>query len=572
MKDVNNEKFRQIKTNNKVIASKVVPVDGALDLLMAVGFENDGSEILKANGDNLDLQAKRAVVLLDEAFTIPTAHLCTVLTHTQTVRGLYIDDDNKIIGSACLDNSVRIWEASTGSCQKELPQGTGHGRPARSDPGVLCIGMMTKDQELSVISGGRDGLVIHWKPMQEQVIRFLGHGEAVGNGPRPTNAQNVSCVCCASQYDLVITGGWDKTAISWDTIGDAPATRFGVFGAAVNGLCLAYDAAATLNVCGVAACGDGCLYFFEAAKKATMPGQLLPPYRTLDMAAGTVLRAIACSSYLQQDCSLVTASNDGVLRLWNTSQLVRGAALASPQFETPFLYTVAVAANRAAAAGDEGVVTVLQLPSLAVLQRIPMPGPVWSLALSSTFLVCGCEDQLGSFVFSYDPKYKAADFLIANHQAISGAAAQRAKHSVTILNGDAARPAAVRQAVGGGVSMGQGYDFQFPVDLGTGDGELQIQWNNGDDPTDVATRFCLTNRLPTGHVNEIVQFIQQASGQAPAQDSSGGTPIPTNIPAPSVQADMIAQITALGVDEARARDALDRAGWASVEAAVHLLF
>lgn len=81
----------------------------------------------------------------------------------------------------------------------------------------------------------------------------------------------------------------------------------------------------------------------------------------------------------------------------------------------------------------------------------------------------------------------------------------------------------------------------------------------------VATRFCLTNRLPTSHVNDIVQFMAQASGGGSSAGSSSA-------PAPDVQASMVAQITALGVDETQARAALDKVNWTSIEAAINALY
>lgn len=99
-------------------------------------------------------------------------------------------------------------------------------------------------------------------------------------------------------------------------------------------------------------------------------------------------------------------------------------------------------------------------------------------------MVAGCEDAFGAFVFSTDPAQKAAPFIAKNIHDVSGKARIAAQNPVLLLDKENAKPQR-GQSSGGGVSMGEGFDFSFPVDLGTPDAAaLKIEWNQGDDPVD----------------------------------------------------------------------------------------
>ena len=194
-----------------------------------------------------------------------------------------------------------------------------------SDGGVLAVQLRDR-----LYTGGRDGLFCIWSSPKERE-NFMGHGD----GADVTNAQQVSCL--AVSEDVTLTGGWDKCVIRWDLTG-GPSTKYGPFGAAVNSLCIAQN-------CAVAACGDGILYILDINGSQAL--------RELRETKGVPLRGVAASS---GGSELVTASNDGVLRLWSLTELQKGAKVAED-----YLFCVAVSGTTVATGGDDGVVTLLRL-------------------------------------------------------------------------------------------------------------------------------------------------------------------------------------------------------------------
>lgn len=511
-------------------------------MLEAVGFAREGEELrLAGNGG----AAAAAVELLQPK--VP--ELATSLRHDADVRGISLCGG--LIATAALDNVARLFDKK-GALVREC---VGHTSPARSDPGVLAA---EARPDGSLVTGARDGAMIVWAVDGSSCTRYVGHGDEIPGLQRPTNAQTVSCLCCGEE-GLVISGGWDRTCIAWDTAGAAPARRYGPFGAVVNGVCLLGDEA-------VAACGDGTLTYFDPRAPAPDPvGSRMETYvhATLVEAQGPPMRAVAASRH-----GAVTTSNDGMARLWTDRRLARGARVAAENY----LFAVACDELRAYVAGDDAVVTSLALPSLSVVFRIAQPGPVWALAVEGPDLAVGCEVPFGALLWTRDPKRRAPAFVADNIRNVCDKSAET--RPVPVLEGEAAKakPVGNQQQSGGNVSLGGGgsqpsgaFDFSFPVDLGRG-GELRIEWNRGDDPNEVAVDFCAKHGIPRNQVDQVIDFIKSAN------PGDGGGRTAASEPPPDVQADMVAQVMAMGVNEQRAREALQKARWASIEAAIGFLF
>ena len=391
----------------------------------------------------------------------------------------------------------------------------------------------------------------------------VGHGEAIEGQPKLTNAQIISSVCYHDS-GLVLTGSWDRTVIKWDVFGDAPAARYGPFGAAVNGI--AVDAAGAKCACAV---GDGTLVCFDPRQPATAPKL----WENLTATRGTPLRGCCVAANV-----FATASNDAVVRAWDpeTGALLRGM----PAGTDGYLFAVCGTDDAVFAGGDDGFVTKFAAPSLQVLLRVPQPAAVWALAARGPDLLVGLDDHLGAVLWTSDPAGALAghvsDSLVAScHEA---SAKCKAIAPSAVLVGDAAKAASSSDATaaGGDVSMGgeappppnPNFDFSFPVEL-AGRPNLQINWNRGDDPNSVAVQFCDDNGIPRNQLGDVVVFVQNAMGSV--EGGGAAAPPPSQL-SDAQKADMVNQVVNMGVDVEQAYAALEKTNYASVELALSTIF
>ena len=77
----------------------------------------------------------------------------------------------------------------------------------------------------------------------------------------------------------------------------------------------------------------------------------------------------------------------------------------------------------------------------------------------------------------------------------------------------------------GGTIDGVAYDHVFPIEVdqtGGGVAELQIGYNNGENPFVAAQRFIDAHVLPQHHLNDIANYIQQRVGKDAAPTLGGG--------------------------------------------------
>ncbi|KAJ1447075.1 WD40-repeat-containing domain protein [Pelagophyceae sp. CCMP2097] len=558
--DPTNDKFRRLRLTNPTIKAKIVDAPGAVETLVAAGFEPDGDFLVVNDSDAAAVAARaRGAVAALEASAVGIA-LSLVLPHTATVRGVAVDAEGGI-ATAALDNVARLW--SGGGLAREL---RGHTAPQRSDGGVLGIALGA-----DVYSAARDGALIAWKKDASAMTRFVGHGEPVEGDatPRLTNAQIVSCVCVVHK-GLVLTGGWDRTLIAWDVAGDDLPRRYGPFGAAINGVaCLA--SASLGRTVAAAACGDGALYYVDP---------LAPPPAALGVAnacVGVPARGVAASA--KHDC-FISASNDAAVRIWSADgTLVRGAFTGSEGY----IFAIAASDDVVYCGGDDGVLFAFALPSLEPLFRVAHPAEIWAVAVFTAGplardVVVGCEEPFGCFVWTHDAARAAPQTASfgASASALAVVAAVDAAPPKPLEGAAAASKRAAVSAGGGQVGVASagavaGFDFSFPVELGQGSSALTLSWNRGDDPNVTAYSFLNTNGISSDQFDSIISFIHQAQGTAVA-GSAAAAPAHQGGPSFEAQNEMIVQVMSLGVDETKARTALESTGWTSVESAINTIF
>ena len=163
-----NDKFRTLRTTNKVIAAKIMNVRGGVQLLAVAGFRSEGEFlVVKAtDGPGVAAAAKAVADALekgDGSYAVKA-----ILSHPACVRGVAMGRDGSLATGA-LDNVVRLWN-SAGLLQVEL---RGHEKPPMSDGGVLCVGLIP---EGPVLSGARDGALMAFQRDASSANRFVGRG------------------------------------------------------------------------------------------------------------------------------------------------------------------------------------------------------------------------------------------------------------------------------------------------------------------------------------------------------------------------------------------------------------
>ena len=109
------EKFRRVKLSNKVIASKIVAVTGAVEFLVEAGFQRQDDELVWEDGD-----VDGALKLLED----PSFHLACVLPHIADVKCISLRET--IVATACIDNVARTFDVTTGALKDEYK---GHSKP-----------------------------------------------------------------------------------------------------------------------------------------------------------------------------------------------------------------------------------------------------------------------------------------------------------------------------------------------------------------------------------------------------------------------------------------------------------
>ena len=493
----------------------------------------------------------------------------------------------------------------------------GHDDTGRAGGGVLAVHC----GESGLASAGRDGKVLQWgtpvgitgeaSPSRE----LMGHGTVNGEG-RGTNSQNVCCL--AEVGGRLASGGWDKTARVWAgpgegaVAGDAAAAAAAVAAAAAaalggevvvpaTSLCLLEHPVAVNSCCALpggllaTGCGDGIVRLF-AVGAAGGPEAGAGREAGGGRCAGPV-RAVCAVPGFRGGVGLAAVSNDGLLRVWAAADGYGSVAAATSLGEgLAYHYGVAAGADgEIFTGGEDGVVTVWS-HGLKPLQRVALPATVYSMAaLESGDLAVGCADR-SVYVLTRDasraaPPAEAAALAATVAAAPAGAlaASLTAAPAPAVLSG-AAVAAAAAAATGQAPSVataappphhegqasfpaagssGPPYELNFPVELSAG-GQLTLSWNRGEPAEVVARRFLEEHGMGADQLPDIVAFVHQAE-----QAMGGPAPAAAQAAAGPSEADkrtMVAAVMEMGVDEATAAGALGSVEWASVEAAIGLLF
>ena len=159
-------------------------LEGHTGLVKSVSFSPDGDTL--ASGSNDD------TIRLWDANT--GSHLRTLTGHTDTVFSVAFSPDGQTLASGSGDETIRLWDANTGSHLRTL---TGH-----TDP-VFSVSFSPDGDTLA--SGSWDETVRLWDANTGRHLRTLtGHTDPVLS------------VSFSPDGDTLASGSWDETVRLWD--------------------------------------------------------------------------------------------------------------------------------------------------------------------------------------------------------------------------------------------------------------------------------------------------------------------------------------------------------------------
>jgi WD40 repeat protein len=150
----------------------------------SVAFSSDGKTIASGSDDN-------TIKIWDSS----TGKLIRTLTgHSSSVLSVAFSSDGKTVASGSWDNTIKIWDSSTGKLIRTL---TGHSQ------GVLSVAFSSDGK---IASGSEDNTIKIWDSSTGKVIPTLkGHSESV------------SSVAFSSDGKTVASGSYDSTIKIWDS-------------------------------------------------------------------------------------------------------------------------------------------------------------------------------------------------------------------------------------------------------------------------------------------------------------------------------------------------------------------
>jgi WD40 repeat protein len=149
------------------------------DNVASVAISADNSFIVTGSHDNTV-----------RVWDISTGKCRAILTgHTGPITSVAISADNSFIVTGSGDNTARVWDAPTGKCTATL---TGHNR------WVLSVAISTDNN--FIVTGSKDNTARVWDVKTGQCIATLaGH------------TREVTLVAISSDSSFIVTGSWDNT-------------------------------------------------------------------------------------------------------------------------------------------------------------------------------------------------------------------------------------------------------------------------------------------------------------------------------------------------------------------------
>ncbi len=405
------------------------------------------------------------------------------------------------------------------------------------------------------ITGCKDAMIRVFSRSHELMFTLIGHDKPV-----------TSLAWVGSSYpQYFISGSWDGTAKIWNLETKSLVTTLGSHENSVSvfGGLTSIDDETIIVATGSAG----------MAQNNTISGHTVRLWQVnLRTAVSTIVHKVANDHDGPiRDLALVgggnylaTCSNDGTVKLRSpqTGECISTLTLANQSSSHPpiVLSVTALGESMVAASTEDGQVIIWHLKGEVEPQKILHPSCVWNVvALPNGDLATCCQDgSLRIFSQSQDRIAPAQDRVTFQElvqeslqkQQTGPSADEIAKlpkwensslklgtsdGQVQVFNKAGVAIAAqwsmtsqtwieVGQVVGshdGGVVDGVQYDHTWPIEVdlpnGGGVGQMQLGYNNGENPFVAAQRFIDAHVLPQYHLTQIADYIQQRLG-----NSSGG--------------------------------------------------
>jgi len=203
------------KRHNVIDMINIESFAGHTNPVNSVCFSPDGRFVLSAS--------------LDETmklWQVSTGHcLQTFRGHKNSIRSVSISANGRYIISGSGDSSLKVWDISTGQCIKSFERHAGGVKSCCFSPnGILGI------------SGGEDSTILLWAIETAHCIRVLkGH---IGS---------VNSVCFSPNGLWILSGGEDKTLRLWEVSTGRCVKVFGGHTNSINSVCFSPDGLRALS-------------------------------------------------------------------------------------------------------------------------------------------------------------------------------------------------------------------------------------------------------------------------------------------------------------------------------------
>lgn len=432
--------------------------------------------------------------------------------HPRGVRAVgFIDDDHL----ATADESGRLFLWTRSEDKKSFTQSTPFGSTKlHGDRIILSVQPFPLLEEKAYISLGGDSKAKVWNAEGKVLSEFTGHTQAVESA-------------AFTEGGLMVTGSWDGSFKLWR-----------------DGTCIQtvkdQDHKFRVNVCYlpesktlVTSSGNANIVLYSKQE-----GDEFKRGRVIQRAHGDSLRGVTAGA----NGGFITFSNDGTARLWSSTGDAMGTCRAC---DSAIAYCAAVLPKSGeVVAGGEPKTCKIFSPEGKQTQELPHTGALLSVTvLPNGDILTGCGgSNTFARVWTRSPSRQSPDLAVPEAKAASSSSGEGGgggggldlnnlpgaevlqqpgkKDGAVVIAKVDGTPSVyqwseteyqwdyVGEAMAGPPKPVKKFDFDVKVDLGQGPG-LQLQFNRGADPFQVAIDFVNKHSLEPFDIPTIENYVRQ---------------------------------------------------------------